>query len=365
VTKRKSKPVSRPSIESLLANTDVAAIAAELRAAERASEAAKATKAALDRKYGEACRELHTLQTQIDDVEQAAARKFSHRKILKAKKGRSPSTIILALCDWHAEENIDPAVVNGQNQFDLDVCRRRVSNTFSKFLLMLDFVRGYTDVTECLVWLGGDLINGYIHEEMEESNNLTPVEAQQFIMDLVCPGLESIQREGGFPSVGVVTNVGNHGRTTRRKRVATGYGTNWEQSAYLTMERVYRQDPRFAFKIERGTHNLVDIQGHAVRFHHGDAIRYQGGVGGLTIPMHKAISQWNKSLRPAKYDIFGHWHQYMDMWHFTSCGCLVGYNAYAIEIKAEYQPPTQTFIVINKDRGKILAEKIFCEEPVR
>jgi hypothetical protein len=41
------------------------------------------------------------------------------------------------------------------------------------------------------------------------------------------------------------------------------------------------------------------------------------------------------------------------------CGGLVGYDAYAVSIGAEYQPPTQTFIVVDKNHGKVMSLPIF------
>ncbi len=113
------------------------------------------------------------------------------------------------------------------------------------------------------------------------------------------------------------------------------------------------------FKVEQGYHNWLTVQGYDVRFHHGDAVRYAGGVGGVTIPLRKKIAQWNKR-RKAHLDVLGHFHQFIDGWDFVGCGCLVGYDAYALEIAADFQQPTQTFLVIDRDYGKVLACPVFC-----
>ena len=95
-----------------------------------------------------------------------------------------------------------------------------------------------------------------------------------------------------------------------------------------------------------------------LRFHHGDAIRYEGGVGGLTIPANKAIAQSNKS-RTAYLDIFGHYHQMLDGGKFVSNGSLIGYNPYAIRIKASYEEPKQVFFLMERDKGKTAVYPIF------
>jgi hypothetical protein len=73
----------------------------------------------------------------------------------------------------------------------------------------------------------------------------------------------------------------------------------------------------------------VDIFGKTVRFHHGHAINYQGGIGGIFIPAFKAISQWDK-MRQADVDFFGHFHQHKDGSKFVSNGSLIGFNTYAL-----------------------------------
>ena len=100
-----------------------------------------------------------------------------------------------------------------------------------------------------------------------------------------------------------------------------------------------------------------------VRFHHGDALRYMGGIGGITIPVNKAIAQWQK-VNHVSFDIFGHWHQYL--YHYPTwvcCPSLIGYTEFAVEIKAEFQHPAQAFIVINEGLGIAFSTPIYLEEP--
>jgi hypothetical protein len=95
-----------------------------------------------------------------------------------------------------------------------------------------------------------------------------------------------------------------------------------------------------------------------IRFHHGDGLKYQGGVGGLTIPVEKAISAWNKSPARADLDIFGHWHTAQQSRAWVSNGSLIGYNAYAVSIKASFEPPAQTYFLLDKKRGRTMTTPI-------
>jgi hypothetical protein len=271
---------------------------------------------------------------------------------------RGSATAVLCCNDWHVEGCITRESVDGANEFDLEVAARRIDRTWQKALYLLEFARKISNIRDLVVWLGGDLINGAIHEELEESNFLGPAEAVMFVQDHVATGIDLLLKEAKADGVTVVTSYGNHGRTTRKRRIATGYRHSWEWLAYQNLARHYRRAPKVGFKVEEGYHNWLAVQGCDVRFHHGDAVRFGGGVGGVTIPLRKKIAQWNKR-RSARYDVLGHFHQFIDAWDFVVCGCLCGYDAYAVEIGAEFQPPTQTFLVFDRQYGKVLTVPIF------
>ena len=281
-------------------------------------------------------------------------RRYSEAK----KRTGGKATAIFCATDWHAEENVDPATVNGLNEYNLTIARERIQRTFQKFVRLLEFSRGMCNIKDAVLWLGGDLINGYIHEELQEANFLGPADAILWAQSEVAAGLQYLLDNTDLTFV-VTGSIGNHGRTTHRTRSATAAQNSWEWVAYNNLAWHFKSEPRVSWQLDRSYHNLIDVQGHPIRFHHGDAIRYQGGVGGITIPVNKAIAQWNKA-KVARFDIFGHWHQFLTTWNFVSVGCLVGHNAYAIRIKADYQRPTQGFVVIDREHGPIMSLPVFC-----
>jgi hypothetical protein len=110
--------------------------------------------------------------------------------------------------------------------------------------------------------------------------------------------------------------------------------------------------------VSDGYHLLLDLYGKTLRIHHGDGLQYQGGIGGLTIPVEKAIASWNKGV-PADLDIFGHWHQSQQNPKWICNGSLIGYNAYSVVIKAPYEPPSQTGFIFDKRYGRTITFPIF------
>lgn len=290
----------------------------------------------------------------------ATSPQVNQRAYKRIKDARSTSVPILCFCDWHSEELVDGTTINYFNHFNLDIAKARIERSFRKMVELIEFSRSITDINEAVVWLGGDLITGYIHEELMESNFLSPPEAILWIQERVMEGLNYLKKEAGLKHIHVVTNHGNHGRTTPKRRIKTSHKNSFEWMAYMQIAKAFESDTMFSFNVAKGIQAYEEIAGHVVRFQHGDALHYQGGVGGITIPVMKAIAQWDKGRR-ADLDIFGHWHQHMAHWKFVSCGCLIGYTDFSLNIKADYQPPTQTFVLMNPKVGRAMALPVFCE----
>jgi hypothetical protein len=118
---------------------------------------------------------------------------------------------------------------------------------------------------------------------------------------------------------------------------------------YHNLANHFKNEKRIRFLIPRGYLSYVDVAGFVMRFHHGHAIKYGGGIGGIFISAFKAISQWDKAKR-ADLDVFGHFHQVKDGGKFISNGSLVGYNAYALRIKADFEKPKQVFFLVDHAR---------------
>lgn len=283
-------------------------------------------------------------------------------KALARLKPSGKGTAVINWSDWHVEENVDPTTVNGLNKFNPAIAEKRVQQMARRVVMLIDSLAAkLVTITDLVFALSGDFINGYLIEEMEEDNHLSPTEATLFAEDLIYTGIQHIRKETGISDTVLVTSWGNHSRTNKRKRISTGYKNSYEWLMYKQMEKYSRRsNDGLLWKIENGYHNWLTIQGFDCRFHHGDAINYWGGVGGITIPVNKAISQWNK-VRTAHYDFFGHFHQSINMNRWICNGSVVGFNPFALSIKAEYEAPSQTLAVITKKRGMIAALPAFCD----
>ncbi len=132
---------------------------------------------------------------------------------------------------------------------------------------------------------------------------------------------------------------------------------------YHDLATIFDGDSVIEFQISDSYFNYLDVYGRTLRFHHGDAIKYGGGVGGLTIPLIKAIHRANQSRR-ADADFVGHFHQLMPFsrsHRFVVNGSLIGYNAYALRIGASPEEALQSFHLLDAQRGFTIAAPIVVE----
>lgn len=277
-------------------------------------------------------------------------------KLKPIKAGPGGSAVAFAVAgDWHVEETVDPKTVNGLNEYTLDIARERVRAFFRKTVRLTEIQRAGTKIDTLVLVLLGDLMTGYIHEELREGNGLSPTETILWLQDEIASGLALLQPH--YSNIIIPCSWGNHGRTTIKPRHATGAQNSYEWMLYHVMRK---QMPQFDWRIADGYHNYLDVDGRVIRIHHGDGLKYQGGVGGLTIPVEKAIAQWNRAIQ-ADLDIFGHWHQSQQNPKWISNASLIGHNAYAISIKAGYEPPSQTFFLMDAKRGRTVTCPIYLD----
>lgn len=276
--------------------------------------------------------------------------------------GTSEATPVIVASDWHLEEAVTFAQTSGLNEFNLRIAQERVTRFWQSSLRLLRLLNQDVTIHTVVLALLGDFITNDIHEaESAESNALLPIHAILDAQEKIATGITFLLNHTSYDFL-IPCKVGNHSRTTKKVRMAGESGHSLESLMYVNLAARFAGEPRIKFVIDDGYHTYLDVYGRTLRFHHGHAIQYGGGIGGLFIPAYKAISQWSKARR-ADLDIFGHFHQMKDGGNFLVNGSLIGYNAFALRIKADYELPRQLLFLIDKRRGRTCTWPILLEEP--
>ncbi len=311
----------------------------------------------LRKNYKLALQEIRTKEIEIG----LTKTKKVQTHIIKPTRGRKSEAIAFMVCsDWHVDEVVKPLMVNNLNKYNPKIATKRADAFFRNGLKLVDICQKDVEINRIVIPILGDMISGNIHEELAENSSMLPMEAIQFVKELLTSGIKFLIKNSN-KKLTFVCHCGNHSRITKTARHSTEVGNSLEYLLYHNLKDYFRKEKRIEFLISPSYHSYLKIFGKTIRFHHGHAMRYGGGVGGIYIPVNKAIAQWNK-LRWADLEVFAHFHQMRDGGNFICNGSLVGYNPYALSIKADFEQPKQVFFIWDRKRGKTITAPILLNE---
>ena len=293
---------------------------------------------------------ISSLEHLIERYTEIAASPVRRVKPARLHEGKRNATAVALLSDIHAEEEVRRTAAI-PNEYNLAIADRRVARFFAGVTWLVQRAQRDFDIDALVLWLGGDLITGHLHEENLERTACPPAEATLIVRDWIHAGIRVLL--DALPGMRLVIpcSIGNHGRTTKRMRAATGYGHSWEWLIYNVLAHDFRDEPRVTVHTSEDVIQYVDVYDYTLAFHHGFAMRYNGGVGGITIPATKQVLRWQQ-WRAADYYHFGHFHTQLDLGTYAFNGSVIGPNAYALSIGASPDPPRQSFYLLDEKRGK-------------
>jgi hypothetical protein len=278
-------------------------------------------------------------------------------------EGKQRLGVPVMLCsDWHVEEPVEPATVNGLNKYNLEIADECIDKMAEAYAAMIDMTSRTYDCRTGVLWLGGDLFSGYIHDELIEANFLSPTRAMAWLMPRIekmirkilalCPRIEKLI---------VVCNDGNHGRNTHKIRIATRTANSLEWFLYHELAQRFRDEKRVVFQVAEGEYSYLDVFDQTLCFFHGDSVKYAGGVGGLLVPMKRGLNELRK-YRPVHVFNAGHFHQYTNHQDIVVNGSMIGLNAYAMRYKFSPEPRQQAWYMLDATRGKCLSAPIWLPQ---
>lgn len=323
----------------------------------------KADNKALKSRLNDALAQLAEAEIKLaTSVEVADARQtVKPIKPRELKSGRREATWVALASDWHVEERVLPEQVNGVNSYNMQIARARAERYFSGVAYLVNYHADKFKLHDGILWLGGDLITGYLREENLESNECSPVQAIAKLQCWLADGIKYVLEHTKTETLNVVCNSGNHGRLTHKVRPSTREANSIEWLLYHNLAREFAGDKRVKFSLPHGSMTYVQVYDYTVRFLHGDDAKFGGGVGGVMIPLRKAIYRWN-TVRHADWTCLGHFHQMHDLNDLVINGSLIGYNPFALSIGAQFEKPQQAFHLIDSKRGKTMPASIWVTE---
>jgi transposase-like protein len=277
------------------------------------------------------------------------------------------ATLIVHNSDRHYGEKIRGDEINGWNNYDTEICTRRVRRFIDAACEIGRRWTSDTTVDGVLYTMGGDEISGDIHDELRETNELTSLDQVQGAAQLHVAALRQLADEYG--RVHVTAVPGNHGRTTQRP-TAKRYGAlSYDILIAKIVARELADDVRISFDIAAGPDVTTLIYGRTIITTHGDKMGTGGGQGfaGPVLPIirgaNKVLMQYGSTGARPDLILMGHFHTSAAPPGILANGSVPGYSEYGAAIRAKFDTPRQWLGVLRSRWGLSERADIQLEDP--
>lgn len=272
---------------------------------------------------------------------------------VSAKPAKSPGIPTLCLSDLHWGESVKSEQIGGVNSYDLNVARRRlrtVVETTISVARILDPDMRYTGI---VVPLGGDMISGNIHEELQATNELNTMPTLLDLYKHLVPAIKLLADTFGNVFLPCVT--GNHDRDTKKIWSKDRQHTSFSWLLYQFLGVAFADDKRVSFYIPDSSDAMYRIYGLRYLLTHGDQFRAGDSIIGPIGPILRG-EQKKLAARQAvnqDYDVmvFGHWHRRLIDQRLRGNGTLKGYDEWAAQNNFRPEPASQNFWITHPDYG--------------
>lgn len=206
---------------------------------------------------------------------------------------------------------------------------------------------------------GGDTISGGIHDELRDTDDLTPIEAVEVAFEEESAGVRKLADAFGRVEVKTPGSAGNHDRITFKPRTKTAGAHSYDRLIAYMLRREFNKDKRVTFQTSQSFDVRFNIYAMQILLTHGDRMGSSGGqgfIGPLATIMRgaqKVIAE--QAALGFKIDRVDHGHFHTPGWMgwVLSNGCLPGYSEYAKQYRMRPSPPQQFLTYNHPKRGVV------------
>ena len=268
--------------------------------------------------------------------------------------GQSPHVVQLFTSDFQCGEVVRASEIDGINEFNQDIFVQRYQLMIDKAMELATEHTGATTFDGCVYLGGGDALNGEIHDELAETNDLSSIPAVRLVCRQQEEGIRRLTERFGRTKVYLI--AGNHGRTTRKPRSNAYTERNYETLLNWWLASRFEDDPRVEFFIPTSGFAYYDVLGWKFLLAHGDRMGSRGGQGYIgpvaTIARGhaKLYNNYSRTGRPVDWILTGHLHSEFKLSRGFANGALVGYNAYARDLMADPDAARQWMFLTHEHR---------------
>jgi hypothetical protein len=284
--------------------------------------------------------------------------------LIQKPKGRTHHGIITAFfSDPHFDEVVRASEMNGVNAYNRQIANLRLQEFFQGAIkLTRDYIAGIK-IDGLVLPLGGDMVSGNIHEELERTNEAPILDTCVYWSEQLAAGIEMLAKF--FPKVHIPCVTGNHGRLRKKPQYKQRARDNYDWLIYQILKKEFRHNERITFDIPDGSDCRYNVYTTRMLLTHGDQFSGGNGIGGIAVPIMRgdAKKQKRESALGRSYDymLIGHWHQRRNLGSVLINGSLKGYDEFAAGNNFDFEPPQQSMWVTTPERGVTIETPIMVQ----
>lgn len=207
------------------------------------------------------------------------------RPLIKQSK-RARYEGLVHLSDVHYGEVVRASSTGGLAEYSPAIARQRIETATQE---AIDIGR-YMRIGRLVVALGGDMMSGTIHDDLERSNAEMIVQQTLDMADITSVAIEQFAQ--AFPQVEVDGRSGNHGRPYRPMFFNRKQVENWDYVLYQFLEKMLANQKNIKFLTNEAFWNVIEVGNRKFLTMHGDTIKHQNSMSLPWYSMFKELMKW-------------------------------------------------------------------------
>jgi len=277
----------------------------------------------------------------------------------------------LMLSDIHYGEVVKADEVFFVNEYDSETAEKRIRATVDTTIGLTHEVLRDPQYPGIVLVLGGDNINGMIHEELTVGSDKRLMEQILGIADILHGVILRLLKQYG--KVFVPGVPGNHGRATFKTWTKFTAATNADWLVYQLLERFLAQQVargEVVFMCPPARDITFRVAGRGYRLSHGDQFRGGDGIIGPIGPITRGDQKKRTMAMSLPHDreeydtlLVGHFHKLFMSPRLIINGTTKGFDEYSLANNFGFEVPQQALWMTHERYGINHFMPVLCDEP--
>jgi hypothetical protein len=323
---------------------------------------ARETESASKAKLKDAARIITDLEDRIKDLEWAAKASLEPSEWTLKRHDNKPREHMpyLLTSDFQIGEVIRADETEAGYGYDSSIFRSRYQRMIDT-TIYLAFQHGGKKWTYpgIIYARGGDTISGAIHDELKETDDLTPIEAVECAFEEESAGIHKLADAFGKVEVKTPGSAGNHDRNLIKPTTKKASAHSYDRLIAYMLRREFNTDKRVTFQTSRSFDVRFPIYNKTILLTHGDRMGSGGGQGfvGPAATILRGVQKVLMEQAALGFHVdrvdHGHFHYPMLLDFVLSNGCMPGYSEFAKQFRMRPTPPQQSLLFHHPKRGMV------------